>query len=99
MKQTRKNYIKVGSAVAMVILAFTFLVASMSVGNYVIDQRVNAQNEKRLEWIYSELERIQQRHDVVDDMLKAGQITHYEHYLLEEQCIKEKQTIPQRIPF
>ena len=92
MKQTRKNYIRVAGAVITFILVFTFIVADLI-------NNGNAQDEKRLEWIYSELERIERRHEVVDDMLKSGQITHYEHYLLEEQCIKEKQTIPQRIPF
>ena len=37
MKQSRKNYIKIAAGVAVFILAFTFLVASMAVSNVLIN--------------------------------------------------------------
>ena len=50
------------------------------------------------EWLSTELYRIANKRIVVDDMLKSGQITDFEHYLLMEQCDEEKRTIVDRVP-
>ena len=102
MKQTRKNYIRIASAVITFILVFTFMVAGVSVGNYLINNgdAIDVVHNKRVEWVTNEYARIQHhRLEIVVDMLKTGQITPEEHTRLDDQCILEIQTIPQRIPF
>ena len=103
MKQSQKNHIRIAMGVITFILVFTAFVAGTNVGNIENNQRVDARDvihERRVEWVTVEYARIQHhRIEIVVDMLKTGQITPEEHTRLDDQCILEIQTIPQRIPF
>lgn len=54
--------------------------------------------EARDLWLHHEMMRIQEKRIVVDDMLRAGQISYQEYFDLMEQCDEEKRTILDRLP-
>jgi len=54
-----------------------------------------AQAEVRA-WITTEVNRVNEKRLVVNDMLEAGQIGYEEYFLLMDQCTEEFRTIPER---
>ena len=57
---------------------------------------VPTKEEKVRVWMRTELVRIYQKRDVVDDMFKTGQIGYTEYFLLLEECDAEKRALPGR---
>ena len=78
---------------------FILIMALLATGCATLDQNGDTPREAEVrEWLTTEVYRIHEKRYVIDDMLRSGQITDFEHYLLMEQCDEERRTILNRLP-